>query len=189
MNAAIVALQTAINRYSADPLNGFSAIAADGVFGKGSLAALLLALWAVRVQSEKVGEADAAIAADLGDITRNLAPETVMQHLAAELAGESMGTSLTGMLSRDADLLNLPARVAPSKAPPSMLPTPSGEASKLMLTQIKAGNSNLSGSILDAFRNLPLWAKVALGAGVVGGVAFVATKKKKPKGQHALTGY
>ncbi len=178
MNASIVALQHAINRHSESPM-GFSPIAADGVFGKGSLAALLLVLTDLSHLGDRIGPEDEQSAKNF--LLLFSRPEDVVQYL-------STGPTLTMMLVGDANKLGYSAQVAASKAPPTQLPVPNTAAGVAVLTQLKANTPGIQGSLVDVFHNIPLWGKILGGTAFLGAIVFVATKKKK-KARAALMGW
>jgi hypothetical protein len=176
MNALIVDLQHTINRFSADVNFGFSPIAADGIFGKGSLAALLLALSGIGL-----GAGDNAADA-FGFVNLFNTPEDVVQHL-------SIGPGVTMMLAKEANVVGRPVRVAPSKDPPTKLPRPTGAVGLEALEKFKREKAGVQGSIFDVFYNLPMWVKVGGGLVALGSIVFVVTKKKKSRSALPVQGW
>jgi len=173
-NTAIIALQNAINRLSAG--YGFTPIGADGVFGKGSLAALLTAL-NLASGGLQVDQVTANTAGSFYEAINT--PEDVMTYLPSG--------ALTTLLIQIAGQIGAPAQVAPSKDPPNKLPVMTNPNALAALAAVKGAKAGVELSPLDYLRNLALWQQVAIGAVVIGGVAFVATKKKRT-GQPAITG-
>ena len=164
MHTKILQLQALINRFSPDSFAGFAPISVDGVIGKGTLTAFLLAMFTLQGVGGTVGPLAETLLMSLDT------PEQLTQNI----------DGATTVLWQGVDALGATTEVAPAVVSmPARVPSTTNAASAAALAKINSLHPGTQASILDAWTGLPPWGKAALVLALAGGGIYAYKKYGK----------
>jgi hypothetical protein len=164
MHTKILQLQALINRFSPAKFGGFAPISVDGVIGKGTLTAYLLAMFTLSGAGGTVGPLAETL------LLSTDTPEQLTQQI----------DGATTVLWQGVDALGATTEVAAaSSSKPASVPATTTAASAAALAKINALHPGTQASILDVWTNLPPWGKAALVLAAAGGGIYAYKKYGK----------